>query len=237
MKKVLLALLFSVLAIAGLGYYVWRQATTLPPWYEDAAKGTEDPAVLFYDQGMASVKKSLEQHVEKEVAETRWPDKEVQVVLNENDANKLFATLISESSERYPYLNAIKASRTRIMSDNLDFEVVVNASEMLTAASDKDEKADEPMVVQVSRLLGGREISLGLAGKFGIKNGQIMLDKDGAIRIGNLTFSVSTIMKRLGLSDDQIQKTLKEIELGTFSVHSIQAIQNSLRLKGGGIKG
>jgi len=80
--------------------------------------------------------------------------------------------------------------------------------------------------------LKGKEIYLGLAGKYGLKNDKLTLDENGKIRIGVLTFSLVTILKRVGISEERIQKTIKELAFGKFKINNIETIKNTLLLKG-----
>jgi len=231
MKKAAIVLLIIILAIGGSLFYLWRQATRLPEWYagRDAAS---DGTVITYGKGMEDIRRSLERTVEDQLQKSSPSSRQVKVVLDADDANKLFAAIISKNTETYQYLNAIKASRTVIKDGSLDFGVVVDASEMFKDALRQDDKGAGAEAIPLSGLLKGRELSLGLKGKYGVKDGRLQLDKEGRIRIGALSFSLKKITNRLGISDDQLKKTLKKIELGKFKMDNLEAVQNKLLLKG-----
>jgi hypothetical protein len=224
MKKTAVVVLIILLAIGGSLYYLWRQATLLPAWYKTGAGGSYDGTVVTYGQGLEAARKSLERTIENQLrrkASTRGG--QVEVTLNEADANKLFASVIAENREKYPYLKAIKASRMRIRDGNLDFGVVVDASEALGHASAEGEKG-----APLSGLLQGKEVALGFSGKHGLNDGSLQLDEDGKIRIGGLTFSLKTITKRLGISEDKLKNT----EFGKLKIDTIQPKRNTLLLRG-----
>lgn len=231
MKKTGAAALIILLIIGGGLYWLWRQATLLPEWYA-GGEATSDQAVIIYAKGMGDIRRSLERTVEDRLRKTAAGDSDVRIELNENDANKLFATLISENTEAYPCLQAIKASRTRIRNGRLDFGVVVDASDVLKGASGRGVQGIRPKATRLSGLLQGKEVALGFTGKYGIADGKLQLDKEGKIRIGGLTFSLKTITKRLGVSEDHLKKTLKDIELGKFKIDDIEPIRNTLLLRG-----
>lgn len=226
MKKTAIVIFIILLAVAGSLYWLWRQATFLPEWY--TGEGTaSDGTVIIYGKGIEDIRNSLEQTIEDQLQSAPIRNLEVTVTLNEKDANKLFATLISENAEAYPYLQAVKASKTRIRDGSLDFGVVVNASELLKEAPQQGTE-----VAAASDLLQGKEVSLGFTGKLGMQEGHLQMDDDSTIRIGGLTFSLKTITDRLGISEDQLKKTLKDIELGKLKIDTIRPSRNALLLKG-----
>jgi len=232
MKKTAVVLLIVLLAVGGSLYYIWRQATLLPEWYQAGKAGALDKSVIWYERDMEGARVALEREIEDQLRRSSTRAGQVEVVLDENDANKLFAAVISESSDRYPYLNAVKASRTRIRDGKLDFGVVVDASEILKNAQKQGAEADRPEVTRLSGLLQEREVSLGLNGKFGAKDGRPQLDDDGKISIGGLTVSLKTITERLGISEDNLKKNLKDFQVGKFKINTIRPVRNTLLLKG-----
>lgn len=234
MKKTAVVVLFIIiLVIIGALYYVWSQVTQLPEWYTGAGRAS-DGSVITYGKGIGDIRRSLERTVEDQLRKARAPRNGFEILLKENDANKLFAAIISENAGTNRYLNAIKASRTRITDGDLDFGVVVDASQLAGDASGRSGKGTLLEAVPLSGLLKGREISLGFTGKYGLKANRLQLDEDGKIRIGTLTFSLKTIMKRLGIPEYRLKKTLEDLELGKFKIDTIQPIRNTLLLKGSG---
>jgi|GEM_PF-2276726 len=232
MKKAAVVVLIVLLAIGGSLYYLWRQATLLPEWYRTGKGGVSDGSVVWYEKDMEAARAALEREIEDQLRRSSAQAGQVEVVLDENDANKLFAVVISKSSDRYPYLNAVNASRTRIRDGNLDFGVVVDASEILKNAPEQSAEGGRTETARLSGLLQEREVSLGLSGKFGAKDGRLQLDDDGKIRIGGLTFSLKTITKRLGISEDKLKKNLKDFQVGKFKIDTIRPVRNTLLLKG-----
>ncbi|MBW1781235.1 MAG: hypothetical protein JRL30_10900 [Deltaproteobacteria bacterium] len=232
MKKTGLVLLIIVLVIGGLLYYLWHQATLLPEWYKPGAGDPGDGTVIMYGKGAEAIKKSLERHIEGQIRKAPTRTSHIEVELSENDANKLLASIILENASIYHYLKAIKASKTRIRNGDLDFGVVLDASQILKDASEHGVEGAVPELKHLSRWLKGRKISLGFTGKCGLKDGRFEVDENGYIRIGALTFSLKTISKRLGVSEDRLKRTVEDLKVGELKIDSIEAIRNKLLLKG-----
>ncbi|MCF8142925.1 MAG: hypothetical protein K9N21_03295 [Deltaproteobacteria bacterium] len=232
MKKAAVVVLIVFIAIGGLLYYLWRQATLLPEWYQTGKEGAPDKSVVWYEKDMEAARAALEREIEDQLRRSATRNGQVEVVLDENDANRLFATLISENSAKYPYLTAVKASKTRIRDGNLDFGVVVDASEILKNVPEQGAEEARPETAPLSGLLQEREVSLGFTGKLETKDGHLQPDEEGKIRIGGLTFSLKTIAKRLNISEDKLKGNLKDFQVGKLKIDTIKPGRNTLLLKG-----
>jgi hypothetical protein len=222
MKKIAVVAVIILLVTGGLFYWLWRQVTTLPEWYTAGGSGGD---IIIYGQGIDIIRKSLEHTMADGLQQAASASGEIEVVLDEHDANKLVAVLISEGAGKHPFLRAVKASRTRIRDGRIDVGVVVDASGIVGEASGE-------AAVGLSGVLQGREISVGATGGYGLENGNLQLDPEGEVRIGGFTFSQETVSKRLGISENKILKPLGNLEMGRFRIDTIKPGQNTLRLKG-----
>jgi hypothetical protein len=231
MKKTAIVILVILLMIAGSLYFLWRQATLLPEWYT-RGEGSFDGTVINYGKGIVDLRTSLERTVEEQLQKVPPSTSKVEIVLDENDANHLFALIISENAATHRYLKAVKASRTCIRDGTLDFALVADASQLLRDASEHADEGSLSVVTLISDVVRAKEISLGFTGRYGLKEGLLQLDEDGKIRIGALTFSSKTVMKGLGISEDALDKKLKGLELGGVKINNMEAIRNVLLLKG-----
>ena len=50
-------------------------------------------------------------------------------------------------------------------------------------------------------------------------------------RIGAFSFSLSNALKRLGVSEDRLRRTIKDLELGKLKINNIETVKNTLLLK------
>ncbi len=232
LKKIGFVFLIIILAAGGFLYYLWSQATNLPEWYTTGSVSTEEGSVIIYGEAIEDIKKEVERKIEDAIGKSHARGGHVEVALDEREANGLFASLITESSEKYEYLKAIKASKISIRDGNLDFGVVVNTSDIFMDRPEEEAEDTGPRVINIPGFLKDREIYLGLVGKYGLKNGRLKLDENGKIRIGAFSFSLSNALKRLGVSEDRLRRTIKDLELGKLKINNIETVKNTLLLKG-----
>ena len=231
MKKTLMVLVVITVMVGGPLYYLWRQVTVLPGWYKSGAEEYNDGPVILYGKGMETIRRSLAQHIEDQAQKTPVRSRQIEIVLDENDVNRLFASIVSENASKYPYLKAIKASKTRIKDGNLDFAVVANLLEIVGNIAGHRIETARSDGIHLPGFLKEREISLGFNGKFAVRDGRLTLDERGTIRIGALSFTLESVLKRLGISRDKIKVPLQDLEVGRFNITNIQAVKNTLLLK------
>ena len=228
MKKSAVVMLIVVLAMAGALWWLWHQATLLPDWYTKGGSG----GGITHGQGIDPIKRSLEQTIADRLGQGPGAFGEIEVVLDEDDANKLIAVLISENAEKHPFLQAVKASRTRIRDGHIHVEIVADPSRIPFDASGQGEEGPRVVEAGLRGLLKGREVSLGAAGEYGLKDGKPQLDPAGKISIGGLSFSQKTVAERLGVSEDKISKIIANIQIGQLKIDTIAPGRNNLRLRG-----
>lgn len=232
MKKVVIISLVIIIAAGVLLYYLWSQLTKLPEWYSTGSVSTDKGSIIIYGDNLEEIRDQLERKIEDQIRKAPSGEKEVEIVLNEADANGLFASIITEGAEKYAYLKAIKASKTRIRDGNLDFGVVVDTSHIFMDRPEEEAEETGPRVITIPGFLKGREIYLGLMGKYGLKNGRLKLDENGKIRIGAMSFLLKDAFKRLGISEEKLRGSIRKFELGRLNINNIETVKNTLLLKG-----
>ena len=157
--------------------------------------------------------KKLRQKIKSQIKKTA-AGKKVEIELDENDTNTLIASMVVKSSKNHKYLRAIKASKTSIKEGNLDFGIVVNASDIIEDIREEETVKTGPSIINIPGFFKDKEVYLGLLGKYGLKNGQLKLDPNGKIKIGALSFSMGNALKKLGISEDSFRRAIKDLKIG-----------------------
>jgi len=225
MKKTAAVVLTILVLLAGAACWLWFQAIRLPGWYTESEKD-RGGTVIVYGKGTPDIRRSLEQALEARVPRAPVGAAGQELTLTEDEANRLFAIILSENAKKYLFLKAVKASTVRIRDGKIDLDVVMDTSEILKDASVRIVAVD-----LLSGLLKSREVSLGFTGVMEMKDGRLQLDEDGRIRFGGLSFSLKTIMKRWGISSDELRKTVSQIQVGKFKIDQMEPIRDILRVR------
>jgi hypothetical protein len=81
--------------------------------------------------------------------------------------------------------------------------------------------------------LENKEIYLGLTGKPKIENGQLLLDDNTQVKLGNLSFSISEISQRLGIPQETLQQKLRlSLQTGRLNVSDGTLTGDKVLLRG-----
>ncbi len=231
LKKIGLVFVVIILGAGIFLYYLWSQAMDLPEWYTNGSVSAVEGSVIFYGENIEKIEKKLRQKIENQIKKTAV-GKKVEIELDENDTNSLIASMIVKIRKNHKYLKAIKASKTSIKEGNLDFGIVVNASDILEDIREEETAQTGPTIVNILGFFKDKEVYLGLLGKYGLKNGQLKLDPNGKITIGALSFSMDNALKKLGISEDKVRRAIKDLQIGKLKIDDIEVVKNRLRLKG-----
>jgi hypothetical protein len=231
LKKIGLVFVVILLGAGVFLYYLWSQATNLPEWYTNGSTSAAEGSVIFYGENIETIEKKLRQKIESQIKKTA-AGKKVEIELDENDTNTLIASMVVKSSKNHKSLRAIKASKTSIKEGNLDFGIVVNASDIIEDIREEETVKTGPSIINIPGFFKDKEVYLGLLGKYGLKNGQLKLDPDGKIRIGALSFSMSNALKKLGISEARVRRAIKDLKIGKLKIDDIEVVKNRLQLKG-----
>ncbi len=231
LKKIGLVFVVIILGAGIFLYYLWSQAMDLPEWYTNGSVSAVEGSVIFYGENIEKIEKKLRQKIENQIKKTAV-GKKVEIELDENDTNSLIASMIVKIRKNHKYLKAIKASKTSIKEGNLDFGIVVNASDILEDIREEETAQTGPTIVNILGFFKDKEVYLGLLGKYGLKNGQLKLDPNGKIRIGAFSFLMDNALKKLGISEDKVRQAIKDLQIGKLKIDDIEVVKNRLRLKG-----
>jgi hypothetical protein len=88
-------------------------------------------------------------------------------------------------------------------------------------------------VLEAFPLLENKEVYIGLSGKPRIENGQLKLDKDTKIKIGNLSLSLSEVSQRLGIPQEEIeQKINQSLQAGNLKINDMELTESKILLRG-----
>lgn len=189
-KKLGIAALVVLLIVGVVLGVLWQRLTALPDWYEDPAMIAED--------GSPQVDRDW----------VRIPDGQArageQVLRNPH---------LRPSKTTAPVQKAIKRSRASYKSGELEAGAVINLSEMdLESLSAKD-RAQYQATIEAFPALTGRDVYVGVEGGVAGSDGSLALGPKTKLRVGDTSYSLATVAKRLGISEGELRAAI-EGELG-----------------------
>ena len=230
MKKVGV-LLILITGFLSFLYYYWYQATQLPPWYAQSHQSFQnvDRKVLETPQPN---QENIEAKIEATISKNQT-SKNIEVKLNEREVNHLVVSKMGETPDSRKLLAATKGFNTKIQDGTLSTGAVINISEIPVDKLETSEQAAIAKVMQTFPALKNQDVYIGVEGKPIVEKGQLKLDDNTKVKLGNLSFTVSELANQLGIPKAKLEQKINlELQLGRLKVSDIELTGNNAVIKG-----
>lgn len=252
MKRLLIAVLLVLFGVSAVVFYLWRQATQLPSWYTETSNiETTNPDLTSPDQGkpdssppgkektqqgQAQQAQQAQKRVETKIAERvqQAPKrKQVDVELDQAEVRNLFTSEIARKAKSSQLGKAVKGVNTTVEDGKVESGAVVN----LARVSIEQLPSHEQSILSKMRAafpdLSDRDLYIGIEGTPSVKNGQVKLDEDVRVRVGNLSFTPAELSQRLGVPEEQIRKQIGlQLQLGKLKVSDFEFVGDRAVIRG-----
>lgn len=181
----------------------------------------------------SNIQLESQSEVEQKIAGNSDKVKNVEVSLNEKDINTLIVSEIAASKGNSKLTEAVKGVNTTIKNGSIEAGAVVNLSKIPQDALGESEKTTLTKLTKTFPFLANQDVYVGVIGKPSVKNGQLILDDNMQVQVGQLRFTVSELAKTLGIPKEQIEKKINiELKLGRLKVKDLEFVDNEAKLKG-----
>ncbi len=252
-KKLALGCLV-VVAITGIALFItWRQATRLPDWYVDSPaklapgtpEGVDAEPRASSSRGSTSSPPSTRPAVGTARGEpSRAPAppqpatlpasgtgvlRPGRVELSEPELNRLLLQSLDEHPRGQRLKRAVKGVHASIDSDRLEIGVVTNLADLGAAAESEREAKAVRRLTKLAPWLGDRDVYLAVRGRPQVRDGRLVLGRDGELKVGAFTFDVAEFAGRLGVPDEKLDRGV-ELPLAGMTVEDVEVTGGSLIL-------
>jgi hypothetical protein len=258
MKK--LFFIFLLLSCVGFSflYYYWQQATHLPDWYTTRSKSTERILNFSNPSELTAAKARLQEKIEASITKSqaisspsRLPltvgtsspttsteeetsrEKNVEIELSNREVNELVMTTIAEQTRHSKVLANIPSFHTTIKDGSLESGTVINLANLPENQIPESERAALEKVLKAFPALENKNVYVGISGKPQIEKGQLKWDDNTKVKLGKLSFSLSELSQRLGISQEQLEQNLNlSLQLGRLKVNDLEVTDDKVLLQG-----
>ena len=225
MRRSLIFGFFIALGVSsGVLFYFWQQATQLPEWYVNSATGQAQINPTNRDdrgqiqQQRQKLDTKIATHVDQAIVEGKPAD----LQLDSSEINDLFTSELTRKATA-KIGSAVKGVNTTIKDGKVESGAVVNLAEVPLERLSAGERSTIAKLIAAFPDLNQRPVYIGIEGKPIVQNGQIRLDSNTRLRLGDLSFTPSEIAQRLGVSEDKVRRQLElELNLGRLKVSDIE---------------
>ena len=230
MKKVGV-LLILITGFLSFLYYYWYQATQLPQWYAQSHQSFQN-----VDRKVLETPQPNQENIEAKIEATinkSHTSKNIEVKFNEREVNHLVVSKMGETPDSRRLLAATKGFNTKIQDGTLSTGAVINISEIPVDKLETSEQAAIAKIIQTFPALKNQDVYIGVEGKPIVEKGQLKLDDNTKVKLGNLSFTVSELANQLGIPKAKLEQKINlELQLGRLKVSDIELTGNNAVVKG-----
>jgi hypothetical protein len=224
-KKVFFILFLFLVGSLGISYYYWNQLTQLPQWYQ--AEQPNSSSINLQDKSsLATAKAEIHETIEKQIAQQRSsnPNGEVNIKLNQQEVNQLLISQLAENPNSQKFLQAAKGIQATVNNNALEIGAVVNPSEVLSQNLSSEQSGTIEKLVNQFPQLKNKDIYVSFSGKPQIINGELILDENSKIKVGNVSLTLNEVAQKLGISPEAAKQAIA-LKINQFNLQNI-AIQD-----------
>ncbi len=151
------------------------------------------------------------------------------VELSEPELNRLLLQSLDEHPRGQRLKRAVKGVHASIDSDRLEIGVVTNLADLGAAAESEREAKAVRRLARLAPWLGDRDVYLAVRGRPRVRDGHLVLGRDGELKVGAFTFDVAEFAGRLGVPDEKLDRGV-ELPLAGMTVEDVEVTGGSLIL-------
>jgi hypothetical protein len=195
MKKLFWILPVGLLSLgAGVGYFYWDRATTIPDWYAETgdqvatmplASATSSPAVLVTTPSSITSSPASSTGVSSLTVSSNLQ--------------------VSATPKALP--RGVQSIKTQVWENNIRSGALVNLSEMDTTSPGRQSELVQKLLVVMPQLQG-RKVFLGISGQLVEKNNQRQLSADSKLAIGKVEFSLDEVANRMSVQRGDLDRMI-----------------------------
>lgn len=205
MKIHKIALIFlATLGLAGAGaYYFWRQFTAVPDWYT-AEMNVQSETTYNNSEDTKGDEQKPEENFSSSLdsGESLSKQQELDQIINRE---------LSNNQRIQPFLKASQGVRTKVENNQLEIGTVIQPSAISKDELEGSEKNILEQAMDSFPRFNQQQVYVGLSGNFEVDaNGELILDENTKVRIGNMHLSLAEASRRLGVNPEMVQQKLQE---------------------------
>jgi hypothetical protein len=138
------------------------------------------------------------------------PKRDINVTLNQGQIRQIIGEDRELSEKNRAFLESTQGVRANINQDQLQLGAVVSVSDLPLDVLDSQKRRLAEKVLQSNPALRSRSVYVSLDSNYEIENGQIQINGNTQVSVGNMRFSLQEISQRSGVSQSQIERLINQ---------------------------
>lgn len=232
LKKLLFWLGGAFVVSGAIAYYFWQEATHIPQWYQASRTEEVNPSSVTEPALPPAIEAKIAAQIQQKSQGNFQPNQAIAVNLSYPEVNQWLTTEINQQlrTQTARVLPSAPTIQTQLKDNRLEIGTVINSQQLASAKFSRSQQAIIDRLMTNFPQLQNQTFYLGVEGKPQVKEGQLVLDKNSQVRVGNLTFSVTEVAQKIGVSPQTLQRALT-IDLGNVNLQDWQFQDQNVLLK------
>ncbi|BAY43795.1 hypothetical protein SAMD00079811_13770 [Scytonema sp. HK-05] len=230
-KRLLLLLCCAIGGTGAVLFFFWQQAIQLPAEHINPSIIASPPAIT--EQTQTQIQQSQQQVLSKIFEHLKDSNAKGEVQLDANEVNTLIVSGIAKTTDKSPLAQAVVSTNTQIQDGKISTGAVIDLRTISVKELPAQEQAAISQLVSTVPLLKYRPIYIEVEGKPSIHNKQVTLDDKTRVKLGNLSFPLSDMYQRFGISEESVkQQVSKELKNLPVDVKDVEVMGDRLVVRG-----
>ncbi|KAB8316188.1 hypothetical protein SD81_023450 [Tolypothrix campylonemoides VB511288] len=230
-KRLLLLLCCAIGGTGAVLFFFWQQATQLPA-------GHTNPSIIasptpITEETQTQIQQSQQQVLSKIFEHLKDSNAKGEVQLDANEVNTLIVSGIAKTTDKSRLAQAVVSTNTQIQDGKISAGAVIDLRTIPIKELPAEEQAAISQLLSTVPILKYRPIYIEVEGKPSIHNKQVTLDDKTRVKVGNLSFPLSDMYQRFGISEESVkQQVSNELKNLPVEVKDVEVMGDRLVVRG-----
>lgn len=228
-KRLVLLLCCALGATGAILFFIWQQAIELPV-------GQTNPLIMVSPDRNADqtqIQRSQQQVLSKISDHLKDSNGKGEVQLDANEVNTLIASGIAKTTDKSRLAQAVVSTNTQIQDGKISTGAVIDLRTIPVKELPAQEQVVISQLLSTVPILKYRPIYIEVEGKPAIHNKQVSLDDTARVKLGNLSFPLSDMYQRFGISQKSLKRQVsKELKNLPVEVKDVEIMGDRLIVRG-----
>jgi hypothetical protein len=231
-KRLLLLLCCAIGGTGAVLFFFLQQAIQLPAGHTTNPSIIASPTPLT-DQSQTQIQQSQQQVLSKIFEHLKDSNAKGEVELDANEVNTLIVSGIAKTIDKSPLAQAVVSTNTQIQDGKISAGAVIDLRTISVKELPAQEQAAISQLLSTVPILKYRPIYIEVEGKPSIHNKQVTLDDKTRVKLGNVSFPLSDMYQRFGISEESLkQQVSKELKNLPVEVKDVEVMGDRLIVRG-----
>lgn len=158
---------------------------------------------------------------------------QISLALGELQLSQLVNDAILSQPQAAKILANAQSLQTVLKGDLIETGAVLNLAELPRDGLSAELQSGLDQLTQAAPMLANRDIYIGISARPQVQDGQISLDQDLGLRLGQFTLPLADVAEQMGFSTSEIEQTLNDLlEQKGVTLENIQVLEQQLVITG-----